>query len=174
MIFWRVAAIRASGLNVKADDGKFSLYSRPGLVLRYDEPSEDGKTTVVQFRLHEDEDPLDDDEPSGAAGSAPKPVAVLRSPEGVVYYLGELARAHLDGQPSFVGIARASRKEKFFVLDEDPQDAIVSVSFDGVRYGIPRDSGRSMHCLSLLSQLISLYKSADGLPRTTGVTIVGN
>lgn len=117
----------------------------------------------------------------------------LRSPEAMVYYLGELARAELvrtflhgdpvDPRPVQITIAYDAKgkpaERKLFSLAPMPpardEDVLLSVHYEGETYGILRDigkSGRSMHVLSLLNQVIGLQKSATELPQTTTVRIV--
>jgi hypothetical protein len=125
------------------------------------------------------------------AGEAGKPngaqdehVIVLRSPEAVLTYLGELARAQLQGaygdaKQAYVPQAWAGEDhaEPMFVLKAgDPGDgeAVVKVEYEDVTYYVPRDAagGRSMQALSLLAQLIGLQKNAAELPTTTSVRVM--
>lgn len=160
--------------------------------------------------------------PQGAAAGTGKPSAFhLRSPEAMVYYLGELARAQLrdsfeDGVPKGpwpvkINIAYREREGRIDCAPEKRQlkmeqkilslaqqqpsgcpieanlfnviegpalqdsDVMLLVQHDGVSYGIPRQdeaAGRSMHVLSLISQIIGLQKSATELPQSTTVRII--
>jgi hypothetical protein len=111
-------------------------------------------------------------------------VIVLRSPEGVLYYLGELARAGMrgprdvDGQPyhpsAWFG---ANRTEPMFVLRTGrPGNAepSVKVEHEGETYYVPggAEAGRSMHALSLVAQLIGLHKNAAEMPTTMSVRVI--
>ena len=118
------------------------------------------------------------------SGGEKEHVIVLRSPEAVLTYLGELARAQLDapggerGTP-YVPLAWAGgdHAEPIFVLKTgEPASgaAVVQVEYEGATYYIPRDraGGRSMQALSLLAQLIGLQKNAAELPTTTSVRVI--
>lgn len=111
--------------------------------------------------------------------------AQLRSPEQIVYYLGELIRAQLRGPYAGEGDDRGKKyvptvgigpKAKptpiFVVVNDDAAKAAVTASYDGERYSIPDDeklSGRSMQVLSLVSELIGLQKEATELTPTTNI-----
>jgi len=112
-------------------------------------------------------------------------IIVLRSPEAVLTYLGELARAQLQGaygdaRQTYVPQAWAGEihAEPIFVLktgDPGPEGAVIRVEYENVTYYVPRDSaaaGRSMQALSLLAQLIGLQKNAAELPTTTSVRVM--
>jgi hypothetical protein len=116
----------------------------------------------------------------------------LRAPEGIVYYLGELmrqkspvtSRMHqnlydCDDKKN----QEECKEEAIFAAQEDQAfhcDAIVDVDYEGKRYIVPggkkpacSSPGRSMQTMSLLSELISLQKSAKDLPTTSVVRVVG-
>lgn len=110
----------------------------------------------------------------------------LRSPEAIIYYLGEIARrlANDKFKSPCVSYVKSRRSEKivcrsgerlFVVRPGTNSAADVSVSFDGQSYYIPSGAagGRSMHCLALLAQLLALHKSRQELPTTPIVTISG-
>ena len=110
---------------------------------------------------------------------------VLRSPQGILYYLGEIAREQLMGEPNAVLLKGGI--PLFVVRRNDSRaktPAHVALDFMGLTYYIPakadadhvdldRDPGRSMQSLSLLAQLLALHKSAKDLPTTLPVTLVG-
>jgi hypothetical protein len=114
------------------------------------------------------------------APSEPHGRVVMRSPQSILHFLGELARPDREvairprqpGQP-------ASERRLFTV---QPADACggseVSVRYDGGRWEIPRgkgecDAGRSMQSLAITAQLLSLLQSSKDLPATSTVRIVG-
>ncbi|HEX6904084.1 MAG TPA: hypothetical protein VF789_30520 [Thermoanaerobaculia bacterium] len=141
--------------------------------------------------------------PVSAQGTVPARPTVsveffIRSPEGILYYLGQLMRVEeelgvmpevcIQGnlQPIFNAVGGAAGCGQ----------GIVSVRYDGERYVIPREAGedskcepgadakrrfspvscvagRSMQSLSLLNQLIALQKSAKDLPSTGLIRTVG-
>jgi hypothetical protein len=92
---------------------------------------------------------------------------ILRSPEAILYHLGELIRSHnppitCEG-PLFVVQNCASSSQ-----------CAVEVCYCGSRYTIPaQGAGASMHVLSLLSQLIALNRSATDIPTTGTLRVVG-
>ncbi len=71
----------------------------------------------------------------------------------------------------------------FYARPAEPREPApcVSVCYDGVKYVIPADdgcgngeyTGRSMHVLSLVSQLIGLQKKSEAVPGTSAVTVIG-
>lgn len=104
----------------------------------------------------------------------------LRSPQGVLYYLGELARIQLyeddlkDGRYAAVPVIRG--KPLFLVQRVIGKGAgmDVTVKHQGVSYGIPKGtSSRSMSALSLVSQLI-LLQPAEVAPTATTLQVIGN
>lgn len=134
----------------------------------------------------------------------------LRSPEGVLYYLGQLARA--QERQLFPRICLDGDLEPLLVLRRSGtgcSGAVVETKYDGNTYLVPRamdenkiacgsdwqsgqgnavlrpwkdqplhgtdlcEQGRSMHALSLLTQLISLQKTGEGLPTTSTVRVIG-
>jgi hypothetical protein len=122
----------------------------------------------------------------------------LRSPEGILYYLGQLMRLEEDAnivpeicvdgylEPLFVAFARSKTDRacsaaiaveyngrNFVVPDEAPPADKVECKEGGNKYAtgvgnLKCYAGRSMQALSLLTQLIALQKSAKDTP-TTGV-----
>lgn len=122
---------------------------------------------------------------------------VLRSPEAVLYYLGELIRA--EGTNSVHEICIQGKQEPLFVAIKASQSqtckrGIVNTQYDKEHYLIPPtgtlkdcpaldnrtytaslecNSGRSMQALSLINQLISLQKSAKELPTISIVRTIG-
>jgi hypothetical protein len=117
----------------------------------------------------------------------------LRSPEGVLYYLGQLLR--VAEKKRTLEICIQGRYEPiFFASTECGGRGAASVFYEGQRYTIPREgddgmkcegtqdryysssqcrAGRSMQTLSLLNQLIALLKSAKDLPGTSVVRTIG-
>jgi hypothetical protein len=105
---------------------------------------------------------------------------VLRSPQAVLFYLGELTRpgvavAIRGRQPS-----QPESTRRLFTLREAAAcpRADVQVAYDGARWAIPRgggdcDPGRSMQSLALAAQLLALQQSARDLPATGTFRVVG-
>lgn len=114
----------------------------------------------------------------------------LRTPEAILYYLGEIMRAEAnigktekDFIPQVV-MNRCPAKEKVplfvarKVLDLE-KSAYLTVDYEGTKYGIakisdsdkPCEADRSMYVLELISLLIMKQTSAGELPPSTGTVI---
>ena len=132
------------------------------------------------------------DNATGKASSAERESkAVLRSPEGVIYFLGEVVRAELDNDKNAVSVdicpATANtplRSAKlFYVREATSEDANphLGVTYDNKRYVVPRlandkdscEGQRTMHVLSLVSQLVQMQKSGKDLPTPAIVRLIG-
>jgi hypothetical protein len=111
----------------------------------------------------------------------------FRSPEAILYFLGEVVRAQMPLDPARKRyVPRVITRddpvdpfEEIFVLKTRAEAhdlrAAISVDYDGESYVVPdRESGggRSMHVLSLVTQLIGLQKEAGELPFTGTVRVV--
>ena len=127
---------------------------------------------------------------------------VLRSPEGLVYYLGELARvANRSDSPQVPYVCIQGRYQPLFVAlpAGHCEDPLLEVDSGRGSFAVPPasaaetdkahfcdegdrgkiqfepvqcESGRSLHALNLLSQLMSLQKSAKDLPSTAVVRVI--
>lgn len=99
---------------------------------------------------------------------------VFRSPQGVIFYLGESLR---DGAQPIVALSHGVPQIVVECGDQyKEEDFVVSVPHDGELCGIPADprrAGDSLRTLSFVSQLLGLERSAKTL-RTTGATQVIN
>ncbi len=113
-------------------------------------------------------------------------VFYLRSPEAILYYLGELARESMKNNVHRINVCSDPKKTAplFDVrqLTDDSKDAAVAltVEYEAEKYFIKKDNSedhcildRSMHVLSLVSQLIALQKSAKEMPATGVVEVIG-
>lgn len=124
----------------------------------------------------------------------------LRSPEAVLYYLGEIVRFEEAQTKAPViriwGSGEEARYEPVFVartLEAGCATGSVMVRYGGISYLIPErqkpaqeetptgflvplacNGGRSMQSLSLVSQIIAIQKSAQDMPGTTLVRTIGN
>jgi hypothetical protein len=105
----------------------------------------------------------------------------IRSPEAMIYYLGELAREELKPGSTFkptVRIGKTGKDILFRIEEVDPEHrdgyALV-VEYGGSMYGIPAGSsgGRSMHVLSLITQILALHKSSKEFVGTQAVEVIG-
>jgi hypothetical protein len=67
--------------------------------------------------------------------------------------------------------------ENLFVLEtEFTGDTVITVTYDGKVFGIPRDSnrgGRTLQVLELVKQLLALNTSARQLPSTSVISVIG-
>ena len=123
------------------------------------------------------------------AGNGDKPEyrIFLRSPEGVLYYLGEILRAEAEkGYVPLIEVCGSRPPVPLFVVNQSTGNAsnsVVSVDYEGSNYSIPGDltSGsdssctgdRSMHVLTFVSLLIAEQKAGMNVPVTGAVTAVG-
>lgn len=117
-------------------------------------------------------------------GGRDEHIIVLRSPEAVLNYLGELVRAQLQGahgDPRQTYVPQTWPGEHvpeslFVVKTGEPKagEAVITIEYEDVTYYVPRDpaAGRSMQALSLLAQLIGLHKNAAELPTTSSVRVI--
>lgn len=93
-------------------------------------------------------------------------VPILRSTQGVLYFLGEYSRSNQENRyPLASGY-------KVFSLAQGSGEAAISVQFRGKRYFIREGDGASLQVLDAVQQLLNLQKSADELPKTQTVNVV--
>ena len=119
-----------------------------------------------------------------------KIVPVTRSPDSMLYYLGEVARANFDNQSSIL-IAKETpdgleQRGLFIVAKGDGGDAAqVTVSYDGQSYFIPRSvpaatpqspwgNHRSMQTIAFVNQAFGLLKEASVPPVIPTFTVLPN
>lgn len=96
-----------------------------------------------------------------------------RSPDGMLYYLGEVVRAAEEGKPDTVVQTGHSVIPLIKVVAGDRGDPAVSVGFRGSCFSVPRNQrSASMQVFELLKQVFALYNKGSGTPSTTAVTIV--
>jgi hypothetical protein len=107
-----------------------------------------------------------------------------RSPEGILYYLGELIAAqNYSPQPytpmTFIETGGKRHLVKLFVVERGVSaSAAVQVNFNGDGFYIPRpqlgsvEEERSLQVLDLVSQAIVMATSKDNLPKTNSVSLV--
>ncbi|HEY0510368.1 MAG TPA: hypothetical protein VGH73_00595 [Thermoanaerobaculia bacterium] len=110
----------------------------------------------------------------------------LRSPEAIIYYLGQLMRVEEGGQIPKVVID--GQQEPIFVAFKGDKKLgckkLLQVDYEGEEYIIPNGSGnpdsalaclpgRSMQVLSIVNQLVALQKSAKDFPGTSTVRAIG-
>jgi len=107
---------------------------------------------------------------------------ILRSPEAIMHYLGEIVRVEEENDrwsPPEIREATGhapSSLPLFVVKAGQAQAADVAVEVNDRSYYIPSGTagGRSMHCLWLLTELFGLHKSFDELPATPAVILSGS
>ncbi|NOT40997.1 MAG: hypothetical protein HOP13_10935 [Alphaproteobacteria bacterium] len=111
---------------------------------------------------------------------APPMAFYLRSPDSMIYYLGEIVRASrvVENGTTVAPVKVKSSKgpiDLFRVLRGD-DSAAVSVDFQGATYSIPptypADDHRSTQVMTLLNQLITLQKEAGSAPSLPPVTVI--
>ena len=129
-----------------------------------------------------------DDTPSAdeAENDKAKPSITLklRSPESMIYYLGEVTRVQnrkKDERRYLPKIVFGPEKDRaegaLFQLRKGspgPEGATVTVSHEGETYYIPREKyGNSMGVLTLISTILATHKKGEELPVTPSVRIIG-
>lgn len=119
-----------------------------------------------------------------AAAGENKQYAILnlRSPEAMLYYLGEIARAQaahpgIEGPYVRFGPKTEAPRAVLFRIHPGgvPQGAApVSVAYRGTTYALAPSSAddRSMHTLSLVHQILMLQNKGTETPGTTNVRIL--
>jgi len=113
-------------------------------------------------------------------GRTPLEVRITtRSPDGMLYYMGEVARAllplHQDQASQTVTVRSGSGKRRALLalVEDDIADSAARVDYDGVTYSVPRgDDHVTMQAFELLQQVFALYNRASVTPSTTAVTVV--
>lgn len=102
-----------------------------------------------------------------------------RSPDGMLYYMGEVARAQLPLDPAKTSSTVMLRGDDgkqtaLLVLSaDDIADPAVRVTYRGVTYSVPRKGNHvTMQAFELLEQVFALYNRASSAPSTTAVTVV--
>ncbi len=120
----------------------------------------------------------------GVSGECPERAQLqisitTRSPDGMLYYLGEVARAALPlhaGEPSQIVMVQNEGGEPRALMRieavDDP-NAAAKVAYNGVTYSVPRgDDHVTMQAIELIEQIYALYNRASSAPSTTAVTVV--
>ncbi len=111
----------------------------------------------------------------------------LRSPEGILYYLGEILRSEVDkGYVPMIEVCESKPPVPLFLINRSNDNdnfPVVTVNYEGSKYSIPgnpatdTDNGcrgdRSMQVLTFVSQLIAGQKAGMNVPVTGAVTAVG-
>lgn len=102
-----------------------------------------------------------------------------RSPDGMLYYMGEVARALLPPDsaqaPNAVTLRGDDGKPRALLslVPSDISEPAVRVTYHGTTYSVPRgDDHLTMQAFELLEQVFALYNRASTAPSTTAVTVV--
>lgn len=105
---------------------------------------------------------------------------VLRSPQSVLFFLGEMARPgrEVTIRPRSPGQAASERRLLVVRGAGQCSRALVSAEYGGRRWVIPDGRnechpGRSLQVLALAEQLLSLQQSAHDLPAAGTVRVIG-
>lgn len=170
-----VVSADKEGLIVKPVAGGLAVYKKKtAWHFEFDDSkeSESGEAGVSTLLYLADESP-------DVEGSKDRWSVSIRSPEGILYYLGEVARARFMEQGAYTPEIRigADEKEALFKVDVgQSDDPLVAANYRGQDYYIAEEGAgnRAMHCLSFVSQILALYKSSDQLPTTNAVSIVNS
>jgi hypothetical protein len=108
----------------------------------------------------------------------------IRSPQGILFYLGEIVRLYEDDRKIEPIVEKGRSKSRFILFFAQRRASRaasqLTVRYLGQAYSIPaRGPGPvnhrtvSMQVLSLLTQLTALHRESDELPTTRAVTVVG-
>lgn len=116
----------------------------------------------------------------GCEGQHPLEIGITtRSPDGMLYYMGEVARALLPLHPEQASQSVTLRGDNgkpqalMSLVEGDLSDPAVRVTYHGTTYSIPRgDDHVTMQAFELLEQVFALYNRASTTPSTTAVTVV--
>lgn len=140
---------------------------------------------AVAARLITDGPTIDLADPAGVAvridGSTTlraQPVVRFRSVDGVLYFLGEYARATRQNpqQPIYVIPGRPGRNERdeplLTIVEGRGDHYDLSAEIDGTAWHIPADSRRSHQVIALIEQLFNLNKKGVTPPLTTAVRVI--
>lgn len=96
-----------------------------------------------------------------------------RSPQGIIYYLGELSRVALGEEPGRIPVIDG---KPLFLVRQGPKanlEAAVGVDFRGRFYHIPEDPpNRSLSALTLVQQLVNL-QTKKVQPATSTIQLIG-
>lgn len=115
------------------------------------------------------------------AQSACNAKVYLRSPEAILYYLGELVRTGGAVKIQYCKI-KDSPQNLFYVMkgSEVPKGAVLAVTYEGTKYFIPKDESTdgckrnlATEALTLVTQLFAQQTDSTQAPATGAVTIVG-
>ncbi|MDF1812440.1 MAG: hypothetical protein P1V20_09500 [Verrucomicrobiales bacterium] len=96
---------------------------------------------------------------------------IMRSPQGVLYYLGELARIQLDDKEGVIPMIGSSGDEEtplFLIERGGDGKSKHSVNYHGASYRIPsKPENRSLQALAFVQQLINLQTKTIAPPPST-------
>jgi hypothetical protein len=159
--------------------GRYTIKTKSKKVWGFTLPL-NGKPRIVTFSGRRESSASDNEEEE----EDPAVEFTMRSVDGMVFYLGELLRLQIRGEPPpLVRVSSTGRPAVLFQLhinaDRDLGDRI-EVEFLDKRFAIRREGGdaddqqdRTLTSFSLVSQLFSLYRESTDLPKTTAVQVVG-
>lgn len=159
---------------------------------RTENPGCKGQTVAIQgggtidAKLVTDGPTIDLADPAGVAvqilGSnttiRTQPVITFRSVDGVLYFLGEYARATRQNAttPIYMIPGRADRNERdealLTIVEGRGSRYDLSAEIDGVAWHIPANSRRSHQIIALIEQLFNLNKKGSAPPLTTAVRVI--
>ena len=105
---------------------------------------------------------------------------VLRSPQSILFYLGEIMRPGRQVHIIARSPNQSTAERRLFVATPASEctKTVITVNYDGQQYSVPDGAaacsgGRAMQSLALSAQLLSLQQSASDLPATGTVRIIG-
>ncbi len=113
---------------------------------------------------------------SDACKAVSNMAVAVRSPEAMIFYMGELIRAQSESIIPKINVFRGIKRtpEPLFIVNIG-EDVVVTVSLDGENYYVAGDqvAGQSMHLISLVEQVFALQKKGSELPKIPTVQVIG-
>lgn len=114
--------------------------------------------------------------------TAPGSGAVLRSPNAVIQYLGEIVRRRVEGRPIPSLTGRSGRSIPIFIVESGgaaSEDADAVTRYRGVTYALPLERGSdeasfSYRALAMVKDLLTLNTTSAQLPKNPAILVSGS
>lgn len=165
----RTTPLKSAGSGLAVDMELFGVQAAPPARSREPSAAADGGLAIAKLNVGRT---------SGGMVSVETDIhLVLRSTDGLIYYVGEYLRAGKvqGGRPPFLMKGYDQTQRPLFVATtERPKRAFAMTRFEGRTYYIPAgdEGGRSSQVVALIEQMMNLQKSAKDRPTTQTVRVV--